>query len=60
LAGADIADLIAAQFGHRYHVSSLSKILRKLGFSHQKTRPSHPDADPKAHAAWLKKGCPKL
>ena len=53
---ADIAALIEARFGHRYHVSSLSKILRKLGFSRQKTRPSHPNADPKARAAWLKKG----
>lgn len=53
---ADIADLIERQFGHRYHVASLSKILRALGFSRQKTRPSHPSADPKARAAWLKKG----
>lgn len=53
---ADIADLIERHFGHRYHVSSLSKILRALGFSRQKTRPSHPNADPKAHVAWLKKG----
>ncbi len=53
---ADIADLIEDRFGHRYHVSSLSKILRALGFSRQKTRPSHPNADPKARAAWLKKG----
>ena len=55
-ARADIADLIEQRFGHRYHVSSLSKILRGLGFSRQKTRPSHPNADPKARAAWLKKG----
>src|SRR5579863_2484569 len=52
---ADIADLIEQRFGHRYHVSSLSKILRGLGLSRQKTRPSHPNADPKARAAWLKK-----
>ena len=52
---ADIADLIERHFGHRYHVSSLSKILRALGFSRQKTRPSHPNTDPKAQAAWLKK-----
>ena len=45
---AHIADLIQQRFGHRYHVSSLSKILRALGFSRQKTRPSHPNADPKA------------
>jgi transposase len=52
---ADIADLIERRFGHRYHVSSLSKILRALGFSRQKTRPSHPDANPKARLAWQKK-----
>jgi transposase len=56
---ADIADLIEDRFGHRYHVSSLSKILRSLGFSRQKTRPSHPNADPQARAAWLKKGAPR-
>ena len=56
---ADIADLIEERFGHRYHVSSLSKILRGLGFSRQKTRPSHPNADPKARVAWLKKGAPQ-
>jgi transposase len=56
---ADIARLIEARFGHRYHVSSLSKILRSLGFSRQKVRPTHPNADPKARMAWLKKGsCP--
>jgi transposase len=52
---ADIVELIERHFGYRYHVSSLSKILRALGFSRQKTRPSHPSADPKAQAAWLKK-----
>ncbi len=52
---ADIADLIEQRFGHRYHVSSLSKILRRLGFSRQKARPVHPNADPKARAAWIKK-----
>jgi transposase len=57
---ADIAVLIEAQFGHRYHVASLSKILRKLGFSRQKTRPSHPNADPKARVAWLKKGTARM
>jgi transposase len=59
---ADIANLIEQRFGYRYHVSSLSKILRALGLSRQKTRPSHPNADPKARVAWLKKGtarCPR-
>jgi transposase len=57
---ADIAALIEAQFGHRYHVSSLSKILHKRGFSRQKTRPSHPNTDPKAQVAWLKKRTTRL
>ena len=52
---ADIAGLIEQRFGHRYHVSSLSKILRQLGFSRQKARPIHPKSDPKAQAGWLKK-----
>ena len=56
---ADIAALIERHFGHRYHVSSLSKILRALGFSRQKTRPSHPSADPRAQAAWIKKPAPR-
>jgi transposase len=56
---ADIADLIEREFDHRYHVSSLSRILRALGFSRQKTRPSHPNADPKARVAWLKKATPR-
>jgi transposase len=56
---ADIAELIEREFGYRYHVSSLSRILRALGFSRQKTRPSHPNADPKARVAWLKKGAPR-
>lgn len=56
---ADIAGLIERHFGYRYHVSSLSKILRALGFSRQKTRPLHPNADPKAQAAWIKKAAPR-
>lgn len=55
----DIAALIEQRFGHRYHVSSLSKILRTLGFSRQKTRPVHPQSDPKAQAAWIKKSAPR-
>jgi transposase len=44
---ADIAELIERRFGVRYHVSSLSKILRRFGFSRQKTRPAHPSRRPK-------------
>jgi transposase len=52
----DLAELIWERFGKRYHPSSLSKILRRMGFSRQKTRPSHPKSDPKAQAAWIKRG----
>lgn len=56
----DIADLITRRFGQRYHISSLSNILRTLGFSRQKARPVHPDADPKARAAWTENQMPAL
>jgi transposase len=51
-----LAELIWERFGKRYHPSSLSKILRRMGFSRQKTRPSHPKSDPKPQAAWVKRG----
>ena len=54
----DIAGLIAHHFGKRYHPASLSKVLRRMGLSRQKPRPVHPKIDPKAQAAWQKKGCP--
>ena len=52
---ADIAELIEQRFGHCYHVSSPSEMLRQLGFSRQKARPVHPKSDPKAQAAWKKR-----
>lgn len=52
----DIAGLIERHFGKRYHPSSLSKVLRRMGFSRQKARPAHPGNDPRAQAAWKKRG----
>jgi transposase len=54
----DLTGLIWRRFGKRYHPSSLSKLLRRMGFSRQKTRPSHPKSDPRAQAAWVKRGFP--
>jgi transposase len=54
----DIAHLIEQRFGKHYHPASLHKVLRRMGFSHQKARPVHPQADLKAQAAWKKGGCP--
>ena len=53
----DIALLIEQRFGKRYHPASLSKVLRRMGFSRQKARQVHPNADPKAQAAWVKRNC---
>jgi transposase len=40
-----------------YHEGHMSKIMRKLGLSRQKARPSHPKADPAARDAFAKGGC---
>ena len=47
---------IEARFAKRLHPASLSRIVRGLGLSRQKTRPIHPQADPKAQAAFAKRG----
>jgi transposase len=36
------------------HPWSLGRLLKRLGFSRQKTRPSHPQKDPAAQAAFKK------
>ena len=53
----DIALSIEQRFDKRYHPASLSKVLRRMGFSRQKARQVHPNADPKAQTAWVKGGC---
>ena len=50
----DFARLCAERFGKTFHPSSMSRILKKLGLSRQKTRPSHPLKDPAAQAAFKK------
>jgi hypothetical protein len=41
----------------RLHPASLSRIVRRLDLSRQKTRPLHPLADERAKAAFAKRGC---
>ncbi len=53
----DVADLIAARTGVRYSISGAHRLMRTLDLSYQKTRPSHPKADPAARARF-KKLCP--
>lgn len=47
---------VEARWGKRFHPASLSRVVRGLGFSRQKARPSHPRADPDAQAAFAKRG----
>ena len=47
---------IEDRFGKRLHPASLSRILRRLDLSRQKTRPLHPQADERAQAAFVKGG----
>jgi transposase len=53
---ADLCRWLAAQFGKTYHPSSLSRVLHRLGFSRQKTRPAHPQRDAAAQERFKKGG----
>ena len=50
----DLAGICEQRFGKRMHPWSLGRLLKRLGFSRQKTRPSHPMKDPAAAAAFKK------
>lgn len=48
---------IEGRFGKQLHPASLSRIVRGLDLSRQKTRPRHPQTDEKAKAAFAKGAC---
>jgi transposase len=48
---------IEERFDKRLHPASLSRVVRGLDLSRQKTRPRHPGADEGAKAAFAKGGC---
>jgi len=50
----DLAAICTERFGKPFHPSSMSRVLKRLGLSRQKTRPSHPMKDPAAQAAFKK------
>jgi transposase len=54
---ADLCSWLEARFGKAFHPSSLSRVLKRLDLSRQKTRPVHPEADPKAQERFAKRGC---
>lgn len=49
---------LEGRFGKRLAPASLSRIMRGLDLSRQKTRPRHPRTDPQAQAAFAKGGSP--
>lgn len=55
-----LAEEIARRWGKRLHPASLSRVLRRLGLSKQKTRPRHPKANAEAQEAFKKGGSPRL
>jgi len=54
---ADLGGWLEARFGQAFHPSSLSRVLQRLALTHQKTRPVHPEADPRAQERFRKGGC---
>ena len=50
----DLAGICEQRFSKRMHPWSLGRLLKRLGLSRQKTRPSHPMKDEAAAAAFKK------
>ena len=53
---ADLCCWLEANFAKTYHPSSMTRVLRRLGFSRQKVRPAHPQRDAQAQERFKKKG----
>ena len=50
----DLVALAEKKFGKSMHPTSMGRLLRRLGLSRQKARPTHPMKDPAAAAAFKK------
>jgi transposase len=50
----DLVTVAKKKFGKSMHPASMGRLLRRLGLSRQKARPSHPMQDPAAAAAFKK------
>ena len=53
----DLCREVEERWGVRFHEGHMGKLMRRLGLSRQKARPSHPKADPAAREAFAKGGC---
>ena len=54
-----LAEEIAQRWGKSLHPASLSRVLRRLGLSRQKTRPRHPQANLEAQERFKKGASPR-
>ena len=52
----ELCRVIEDRFAKRLHPASLSRVVRRMGFSRQKARPRHPLSDPVAQEAFQKGG----
>jgi transposase len=48
----DLRDLMAREFGARFHERTVGKLLRQLDFRRLSVRPQHPESDPAAQEAF--------
>jgi putative transposase len=55
-----VCELIKREFGVSYHPNSLSRFLKKLGFSPQKPLPRAAERDEVLVKAWLQKDWPRI
>jgi transposase len=52
----DLCGWLERRFAKTYHPSSMTRVLRRMGFSRQKVRPSHPRKDAEAQERFKKRG----
>lgn len=52
----DLCRIVEARYDKSFHPASMSRVVRRMGFSRQKARPRHPRHDPAAQAAFKKGG----
>ncbi len=53
---ADLCRWLEGRFAKTYHPSSMTRVLRRMGFSRQKVRPAHPKRDVEAQERFKKGG----
>ena len=53
---ADLCRWLERRFAKTYHPSSMTRVLRRMGFSRQKARPGHPRKDAEAQERFKKGG----